>query len=55
LDRPTPCRHIQERCPAPPNFGPDFSQPSTCQSVIELDRPTDSGINSVRPIRRLAA
>ncbi len=47
LDRPTRCRHIQERGSAPPNPRPDFPQSSTRQSVIELDRPTLSGIISV--------
>ena len=48
LDRPTRCRHIQKRGSAPPDFGPIFPQPSTRQPVVRLDRPTLSGINTVR-------
>ena len=48
LDRPTPCRQIQKRGSAPPDPGPVFSQPSALQSVVEIDRPTLSCINTVR-------
>ena len=48
LDRPTPCRHIQERGSTRSDFRPVFSQPATLQSVVELDRLTPSGINTVR-------
>jgi hypothetical protein len=47
LDRPTRCRHIHETGSARPNLGPDFSQHSICQSVIEFDIPTVSAINTV--------